>query len=272
MAYPGQPQQYPDPNQGYGQQQPAPVYNTEPISPAYGAPQSVPPQPQPTHDQGAFGQPAAGGPVYQQPASGGPYAAGTQQLPTYGPDPAQGGYDPYGQQPMSSPPMTSAMPAQTYPPMSGVPMSGGAGYGTAGPPPQKKGLAVPLLAGLLALAVIAAGVFIGLYVNESGKLDKSEKLAAQRQTSLDSANTDLDKTKKDLQSKTDELTQAQQDLRGSKNDSEQAKKERDIVGTCLKLLTEALDASDKGDKATFDSKVAQLDQPCKQAFTIIGIS
>jgi hypothetical protein len=280
MSYPGQPpneqqggQPYgyhdpnagggypPAPDQGYGQQQPQPPsYSTEPISPAYGAPtqqvafgQPVPQQPQPMHDQGAFGQPAFG-----QPASGGPaYNGGTAQIPTYA-DPTSG-YGAYGAEQMSGPPMSGppGMAPQAYPPVN---------------PPRKRGVAVPILASLLALSVIAAVVFIGLYVSESGKLDKSQKLAADRQTSLTATNADLDKTKKDLQAKTDELTQAQQDLRGSKNDSEQAKKERDVIAKCLTLLTQALSASNAGDKATVDAKVKEMDQPCAQAFDIIGIN
>jgi hypothetical protein len=278
MSYPGSPpneQQgaysYPDANAGtpypppgqpdYGQ----PVnqsYTTEPVSPAYGAPTQqvsqvspgyapdygqVPQQPVPGHDQG-YGAPS--------------YRPGTAQMPAYG-DPNATGYA-YGAQ-VSGPPIGTPM---SGPPTTGMPV----GYPPVpSQPAAKRGMAVPILASLLALAVIAAGVFVGLYVDKSSKLSKSEKLAADRQTTLTSTNAELDKTKKDLASKTDELTQAQQDLRGSKNDSDQAKKERDVIAKCLTLLTQALAAADSGDKNTMNSKISEMKQPCDQAYTIIGI-
>jgi hypothetical protein len=256
-AYPPAPGMAPD----YGQANQA--YTTEPVSPGYGAPTQqvsqvspgyapdygqVPQQPAPSHDQ-AYGAPS--------------YSPGTAQLPTYG-DPNATGYAPYGAQ-VSGPPVGTPM---SGPPTSGMP----AAYGPASAPPAaKRGMAVPILASLLALAVIAAGVFVGLYVDKSSKLSKSEKLAADRQTTLTSTNAELDKTKKDLASKSDELTQAQQDLRGSKNDSDQAKKERDVIAKCLTLLTQALTAADAGDKATMNARIADMKQPCDQAYTIIGI-
>jgi hypothetical protein len=256
-AYPPAPGQAPDYGQPANQS-----YTTQPVSPAYGAPTQqvgqispgyspdygqVPLQAAPTHDQG-YGAPS--------------YTAGTAQMPAYA-DPNVTGYSPYGAQ-VSGPPVGTPM---SGPPTSGMP----AAYGPPPAPAAKRGLAVPILASLLALAVIAAGVFVGLYVDKSGKLTKSEKLAADRQTTLTSTNSELDKTKKDLASKADELTQAQQDLRGTKNDSDQAKKERDVIAKCLTLLTQALQAANKGDKTTADAKIKEMDQPCQQAFTIIGI-
>lgn len=236
----------------YGQP-PNQSYTTEPVSPGYGAPTQPVSQVSPGYAPD-YGQ------VPQQ------YSPGTAQLPAYG-DPNATGYGAYGAQ-VSGPPVGTPM---SGPPTSGMP----AAYAVPGlvppPPPAKRGMAVPILASLLALAVIAAGVFVGLYVDKSSKLSKSEKLAADRQTTLTSTNSELDKTKKDLASKTDELTQAQQDLRGTKNDSDQAKKERDVIAKCLTLLTQALTAADAGDKATMNARIADMKQPCDQAYTIIGI-
>lgn len=273
MSYPGSPPNeqhpggaygYPDANAGsayppapgmapdYGQ--PAnQAYTTEPVSPGYGAPTQQVSQVSPGYAPD-YGQ------VPQQ------FSPGTAQLPAYG-DPNATGYGPYGAQ-VSGPPVGTPM---SGPPTTGMPAAYAAAP-TPGPPPAKRGMAVPILASLLALAVIAAGVFVGLYVDKSSKLSKSEKLAADRQTTLTSTNAELDKTKKDLASKSDELTQAQQDLRGSKNDSDQAKKERDVIAKCLTLLTQALTAADAGDKATMNAKINEMKQPCDQAYTIIGIS
>ena len=75
-----------------------------------------------------------------------------------------------------------------------------------------------------------------------------QSLLQQRQDSLTSTQGELDKTKTDLKAKADELTKAQQDLRGTQADSTEAKRQRDVIGQCLKLLLEALDASAAGDK------------------------
>jgi len=278
MTYPNNPQG--NPNEGYAYPDPNAPQGAYPQQPAqpnpYGAP--VPQQPAPVHDQG-YGQ--------QQPN---PYDQGTQQMPTYG-DPQQQQQPQYGEQPpasynlepsVSAPPTSPMMmnPPMSSPPMSGPPVAYGpvsgppgyaqGGYQTPGPPP-KKSIAVPILASLLALAIIAAGVFVGLYVDKSGKLDKSEKLASQRQDSLTSTQGELDKTKTDLKAKADELTKAQQDLRGVTADSTESKRQRDVIGTCLKLLLEALDASAKGDKTTLQNKLNEMDKPCDEAEVLLGI-
>ncbi len=277
MTYPNNPQgnpnegyAYPDPNAPQGAYPPP----SAPVSP-FGAP--VPQQPAPTHDQG-YGQ--------QQHN---PYDQGTAQLPAYG-DQQQPQYGDQQQPPASynlepsvSAPPTSPMmmnPPMSGPPMSGPPVAYGpvsgppgyaqGGYQTPGPPP-KKSVAVPILASLLALAIIAAGVFVGLYVDKSGKLDKSEKLASQRQDSLTATQGDLDKTKTELKSKADDLAKAQQELRGVTADSTEAKRQRDVIGTCLKLLLEALDASSKGDKTTLQNKLNEMDKPCDEAEVLLGI-
>lgn len=288
MTYPGNPQgnpndgyAYPDPNAPQGAYPPPGA----PASP-YGAP--VPQQPAPTHDQG-YGQPPQQQNPYDQgyaqpPQQQSPYDQGTQQMPVYGEQqPATYNLEPSVSAPPTSPMM--AHPPMSAPPMSGPPMSGPpvaygpvsappgyaqGGYQTPGPAP-KRSVAVPILASLLALAVIAAGVFVGLYVDKSGKLDKSEKLASQRQTDLTSTQGELEKTKADLKSKADDLTKAQQDLRGTQADSTEAKRQRDVIGTCLKLLLEALDASGKGDKTTLQNKLNEMDKPCNEAETLLGI-
>ncbi|MET7425868.1 hypothetical protein [Dactylosporangium sp. NPDC005555] len=267
MTYPGNPQG--NPNEGYGYPDPNAPQGAFPPPNPYGAP--VPQQPAPTHDQG-YGQPPAN-----------PYDQGTAQLPVYGEQPPAA----YNLEPSVSAPPTSPMmahPPMSAPPMSGPPMSGPpvaygpvsgppgyaqGGYQTPGPAP-KKSVAVPILASVLALAIIAAGVFVGLYVDKSGKLDKSEKLASQRQDSLTATQGELDKTKTDLKSKADELTKAQQELRGVTADSTEAKRQRDVIGKCLTLLIEALDASSSGDKTTLQSKLTEMKKPCDEAEVLLG--
>jgi hypothetical protein len=279
MSYPGNPQGEQQPNQGYsypapgsGDAYPAPPveqqYNTQPVSPGYAQPmppvqpvspafgqptqmqppvspaaygQPVPPQPQPIHDQNAFAGSTQSMPAYGEPTSG--YAYGTEH-------------------PMSGPPVSPS-------PITGAPIV----YGPPLPPSQesKRGPIVPILASCLALAVVLAGVFIGLYFDKSSKLDAANKTSAERLNGWNTTKTDLDKTKKDLEAKQDELDQAEQDLRGTKNDGDQAKKERDTIASCLKLLTEALAAANAGNKTLMNQKITEMQAPCNQAYAIMGI-
>ncbi|MEV6928626.1 hypothetical protein AB0M46_29620 [Dactylosporangium sp. NPDC051485] len=255
-GYPGSPAapQYGEPAPQYGQ--PAPQYGQP--APQYGQP--VPPQPQPVHDQGTTQLPTYGEATYSLDPS--VSAPPTAPVPLAQPAP------PMSAPPMSGPPMSG--PPMSYGPVSGPPTSGFPGAYPA-PPAKKRGIAVPLLASLLTLAVIAAGVFVFLYVDKSDKLTQSETQSAQRQAALDQSNKDLDQTKTDLKAKADELTKAQQDLRGTQADSTEAKRQRDVIGSCLKLLIEALDASNQGDKTTAQNKISQMEKPCNEAQRILGI-
>jgi hypothetical protein len=264
-GYPQQPPAgYPQqPPAGYPQQPPAGYPPAAPVSPYGEQPQyaqPVPAQPMPTHDQGTTQLPSYGEGSYSlDPSISAPPTAPMQANP------------PMSAPPMSGPPMSG--PPTGYGPVSGSPM-GYPGQPVAYPPvepPRKRGVAVPLLASFLELAVIAAGVFVGLYFDKSSKLQKSEKVSAQRQASLDTTNKDLETTKGDLKAKADELTKAQQDLRGTQADSTEVKRQRDVIGTCLKLLLEALDASAANDKTTMQNKINEMEKPCNEAQVLLGI-
>jgi hypothetical protein len=295
MTYPGNPQG--NPNEGYGYPDPnAPTGAYPPPQPAGYPPAQQPPAGYPPAQQqppagyppaapvSPYGeQPQYGQPVPQQPMP--THDQGTAQMPSYG------GEGSYSLDPSVSAPPTSQMqagPPMSAPPMSAPPMSGPPmGYGPVSSPPmgypgqpiayppveppRKRGIAVPLLASFLALAVIAAGVFVGLYFDKSSKLNKSEKVSSQRQAALDAANKDLETTKADLKSKADELTKAQQDLRGTQADSTEAKRQRDVIGNCLKLLFEALDASSKNDRTTMQNKINEMEKPCNESRVLLGI-
>jgi hypothetical protein len=292
MTYPGNPQGnpnegygYPDPNApagAYPQQPPAPgypqqgqpggypppnapvsPYGDQPVSPYGGQP--VPPQATPMHDQGTTQLPQYGEASYNlDPSVSAPPTAPMQAGPPMSAPPMSA-------PPMSGPPMSG--PPTAYGPVSGPPV-GYPGQPVAYPPvepPRKKGVAVPILASLLALAVIAAGVFVGLYVDKNNKLTQSEKLAAQRQDTINSTQSELDTTKADLKTKADALTQAQQDLRGTQADSTEAKRQRDVIGTCLKLLLEASAAANANDRTTMQNKLNELEKPCNEAQVLLGI-
>ena len=82
--------------------------------------------------------------------------------------------------------------------------------------------------------------------------------------------TDYQQVKSDLQAKSDQLDKSQQDLRGTQTANEKNKHDKQIVAQCLQLLLAALDAADKGDKATFEKKLNDMKKPCNEAQVIIG--
>jgi hypothetical protein len=171
---------------------------------------------------------------------------------------------------MSMPPMSG--PPASGPPISGPPVSGPPPYGMAqpsAPAPAKRGVAVPILAAVAVLLLIAAGVMTGLYVNKNNALATANNTIKTRDKTIADREKDLKTTKGDLEAKTAALDKAQQDLRGTQNESDKNKHDKQVVSNCLKLLLDALDAADKGDKATFDKKLAEMKTPCAEAQVIM---
>lgn len=242
---PAQPTGYAPPTPGYGDTpmsappMSAPPMSAPPISPLVGAPMSAPPGAVGPGYQatGAFAaQPVTGFPVTGQPAYGQPGYQG-----------------PTGYQPAIDP--ATGMPVSAMP-VAGMPVTG-----------KRRGAAVPLLAGFLALAVIAAGVFVGLYLDKSSKLNKSDKLVAQQRQTIADRDQDLTKTKADLKDKSDQLAAAQQNLRGSQADNTETKREKEIISKCLIMLTDALTSKTQ---AEITAKLKALQDPCAQANAVLG--
>jgi hypothetical protein len=194
-----------------------------------------------------------------------------------------GGHQEYGySDPSAYPPAAAPItvpvhpppPPMPAPPTSGPPTSGFPGQPIGYPlrvPPKRRDVAVPVLAALLALAVIATGLFAGLWADRSNKFDASETRSNQRQVALDQSGTELRQARTDLTTKADELTKAQQDLRSAEAEKTELKRQRDVIGTCLKLLFEALDALEKGDRTTAQNKINEMKAPCNEAEVILGI-
>jgi hypothetical protein len=216
--------------------------------PAYGNPYNYPTEPpaSPPQQTIALGAPPMSGP----PMSGAPYA---------GP-------------PMSGPPMSG--PPYGGPPMSGAPYSGAPAYGAQPgmqPPPRaRRGVAVPILASLAALLLIAASVLTVLYVNKSGDLAAAKKTISARDTSIADKEKEITQLKADLQTKSDALDSAQRDLRGTQNDNEKNKKDKETVSLCLRLLLDALAAANRNDSATFNKKLTDMKKPCDEAEKIMA--
>jgi septal ring factor EnvC (AmiA/AmiB activator) len=149
----------------------------------------------------------------------------------------------------------------------GLPMQPDPGFAQ---PAAKRRVAVPILASLLALFVLASGVLAAFYVDKNSKLTKSQDKVALQSNTIATQDQDLKDTKQKLQDKADELAKAQQDLRGTQNDNAQNKHDKEVIGQCLTLLIQALAAANNGDKTTAQQKIAAMDAPCKEAQTILG--
>lgn len=153
--------------------------------------------------------------------------------------------------------------------MSGPPMSAPP-FGPAAQPAARRGVAVPLLASLLALFVLLTGVMTALFLARSSDYTKAKHTIAARNTTIRTDEAQLKQLKDDLQDKQDELDKAQQDLKGSQNQADELKHEKQVIANCLNLLGEATAASERGDKATAQAKVDQAKPVCDEAERYLG--
>jgi hypothetical protein len=256
---------------GYGEGQPGQPVNgpvdpyTDPPAPGvYGTPQSAPPasggygQPYSAPPADAYGQPQSVPPAhggYGQPQSGAPYGQPMSAPPQSG--------APYGQQQHSAPPMSA--PPMSAPPGSAPP------YGAPAAPAAKSGagrnvLVLAIVAGLL---LVLSGVMTGLYVAKSSDLDATERTltsrVAERDTTITTNKTEIDRLTKELQTAKDKLGNVEQDLTGTKNDRDQQLKEKQVIAKCLDQLTTALSAAASGNRTAYNNAIKGLDKVCNEA-------
>lgn len=251
---PQQPGQYQPPGAAQEEPPPTPPFATgQPttvVNPAGGYPQqaSPAPQPPPAYQPGAAAVP----PYPPPPAFGDSYSQG---LPPTAAHPMVSG--PPSSDPLSGPPGYGPVSGPSY----GAPMSGLPGYGEAKP---RRGATI-LFAALTVLFFLATAVLTGLYVTKSGDFDKQSVTLKSRDNTISSQTTQIDDLKKQLQSARDQLDQANQKQTGTQNQLDQVTKEKQVIGNCLTLLSEAIIAANKGDSATAQSKAAAAQQPCDEA-------
>ncbi|MFB6397356.1 hypothetical protein [Polymorphospora lycopeni] len=186
--------------------------------------------------QGGFGSPVAYDPGYQQ------------QAPAQQPYPgAQMSGPPFGEQ-MSGPPV-SASPAPA-----------------AAPKKSQTVLILGIVAGLL---FVLGGVMTGLYVAKSNELSETRgTLTAQvkeRDTTITTKNTELEKLKTDLSAATKRADTAEQNLTGTQNDRDEQVRQKQIISKCLELLSTALTAAAAGNQSAYDAAVKDLDKTCDEA-------
>jgi hypothetical protein len=165
---------------------------------------------------------------------------------------------PPGRPPVSGPP---SPPTQNwgspYPEQfpSNPPPSGSA----AGPQPtRKRGLAVPILAALAVLLLIATSAITTLYVSKNSELRRANHTISQRESDLSAKNAELEKMRHDYE-------KAKTDLSGSQNQIEELTHEKQVISKCLNLLAEVGQAAQKGDRATATKKQNEAEPVCREA-------
>ena len=203
------------------------------------------------------GYPSAGAPQPGQGEPAAPYQPTPYQPPQYTQPPQQ----PSGPPTMSGPPAMDPMsgPPGYLPPYSGIP-----DYGQAAPKP-KRGAIVPILAALTVLFFLATAVLTGLYITKNGAFDKKVADLKARDTTISSQDGQIKDLQTKLQAAKDQLDAAGQKQSGTQSQLDETIKEKQVIGNCLTLLTEALTAAANGDRATMDAKFKQADQPCTEA-------
>jgi hypothetical protein len=178
-------------------------------------------------------------------------------------------------------PATTAMPAGYGQPVSapGYPASA-PGYPVPGPAYAVSGMAMPgvpaasarprrtaviVLASLMALFLVAAGVLGGLYITKNNAYQQQVRTVAARNATVDSQKKQIDDLQQQLKSTQDKLTDATQKATGTQNQVDELTHEKQVISQCLDLLGQAAAAANRGDRSTANKLAAQADPVCNEA-------
>jgi chromosome segregation ATPase len=155
------------------------------------------------------------------------------------------------------------MDPMSGPPGYGVPYSGAPDYGQ--PPPAKRGVAMPLFAGLTVLFFLVSAVMTGLYVSKSGAYNGKVNDVKAKNAAIATKDGQISDLQKQVAALQGQLDAAGQKQSGTQSQLDEISREKDVIGNCLTLLLEALDAASKGDKATATAKASAADAPCTES-------
>jgi uncharacterized protein YlxW (UPF0749 family) len=142
-------------------------------------------------------------------------------------------------------------------------MSGMPDY--AQPQPKRGRGATITFAILTVVFFLATAVLTGLYVTKNSAYNQKANDLKARDTSITSLNGQMDDLKKQLKTAQDQLDSANQKQTGTQNQLDEVTKEKQVIGNCLTLLVEALDAAGRGDQATAKAKGDAAQAPCTEA-------
>jgi hypothetical protein len=182
--------------------------------------------------------------------------------------------------PISAVPETSAMPVLSGPPDQVSPGYGPAygqaafgqpGYGQpAYPPPgypvpPRRGRAVPVLASLATVLLIAAGVLAALYVTKDSAYRKQVNTVKDRDTTISTQNSKIADLEGQLKTTQDKLKDETQKADGSQNQVTELTHEKQVISQCISLLGQVDAAVNKGDRATAQRLLTQSGPICDEA-------
>jgi septal ring factor EnvC (AmiA/AmiB activator) len=147
--------------------------------------------------------------------------------------------------------------------VSGPPHAGyGAAVGPVGPPRARRGAATVVLAVLMVLFLVLAGVTTTMLVLKNGDYNRT---VAQRDLTITNQNQQIDKVKGDLQQTKDDLDKTRTDLGGSQKQADELKRQKQVISQCISLLGEASDANKRGDPTTANAKLTEAKPVCDEA-------
>ena len=105
----------------------------------------------------------------------------------------------------------------------------------------------------------------GLYLTKSSAYDKKVADLRARDTTISAQTGQLGDLQKQLNSLKDQLDAAGQKQAGTQGQLDEVTKEKQVIGNCLTLLSEAIVAANSGDAATAKSKADAAQAPCDEA-------
>ncbi|HWH01293.1 MAG TPA: hypothetical protein VNV66_18730 [Pilimelia sp.] len=211
--------------------------------------------------------PGGYGATAQYPAAGYPAAGQGAEAPGYDPS-YQPGYGPG----YAAAPPASGVPGQQFsgPPSSGPPAGPTAMYGAPPPAAQGRGRVLTiLLSAATAVFLVATVVLAVLFAGKSGDLEETRKdraaQIAQRDGTIADRDAEIGSLKKDVNNARTELEETRQKLTGTQNDRDKIEREKQVVGRCLQLFADSMDAALKGDRARVNRLSGDLKKTCDEA-------
>ncbi|WP_203931238.1 hypothetical protein [Virgisporangium ochraceum] len=135
---------------------------------------------------------------------------------------------------------------------------------------RRRRTAVPLLASLLGVFVLATAVLAVLYADRNGDYNDRRKVAEQRQEQLARTSSDLKKAQEALARVESDLATAKRDLATSQARADELGRQKTVLWKCLQLLNESAQAELAGNAALAQQKSAEAVPICREALAIPG--
>jgi septal ring factor EnvC (AmiA/AmiB activator) len=142
-------------------------------------------------------------------------------------------------------------------------------------PPQQssggsRGPWIPLLAVATALFLLLSIVMSGLFFSKSGQHEDTRKELAASETKVSERDTSIKDKDSKISALQTELDSTKQQLTGTKSKVGTLTDEKAVIGQCLKLVFQFIEALAKRDTNKANGLINQLRTPCNRAQAIVG--